>query len=53
LGHVEALQPVILDFDDEAEALTEHYMAADFIRSNSLRVYNDCSHVAIATVNQI
>jgi hypothetical protein len=28
-------------------------MAANFVGSNSLRVYNDCSHVAVATVNGI
>jgi hypothetical protein len=28
-------------------------MAASFIQSTSLKIYNDCSHVAIATVNSI
>ena len=53
LGHIQAVQPAVLVFDQEAEALTEKYMAADFIKSNALRVFNDCSHVAIATVNGI
>jgi predicted nucleic acid-binding protein len=53
LDHIETVQPGVLEFDQEAVALTEKYMAADFIRSEALRVYNDCSHVAIATVNGI
>ena len=43
----------MLDFDNEATALTEQFMESAFKGSNSLRLYNDCSHVAIATVNQI
>jgi predicted nucleic acid-binding protein len=53
LSHIDSIQPVVLEFNPEAVALTEKYMAADFIRSNALRVYNDCSHVAISTVNGI
>jgi predicted nucleic acid-binding protein len=53
LGHIQVVQPAVLEFNQEAEALTEKYMAADFIQSDALRVYNDCSHVAIATVNGI
>jgi predicted nucleic acid-binding protein len=53
LSHIETVQLAVLEFDQEAVALTEKYMAADFIQSNALRVYNDCSHVAIATVNGI
>lgn len=53
LAHIDTIQPGVLEFDQEAVALTEKYMAAEFIRSEALRVYNDCSHVAIATVNNI
>jgi predicted nucleic acid-binding protein len=53
LSHIDSIRPVILEFSPEAVALTEKYMAADFIQSKALRVYNDCSHVAIATVNGI
>jgi predicted nucleic acid-binding protein len=53
LKHIDAVQPGVLEFEQEAVALTEKYMAAGFIQSDSLRVYNDCSHVAIATVNGI
>jgi predicted nucleic acid-binding protein len=52
-AHITAVDPIQLSFDPEAVALTKRYMAADFIQSSALRVYNDCSHVAIATVNGI
>jgi hypothetical protein len=53
LTHIDSVQPGVLEFDQDAVALTEKYMTADFIRSEALRVYNDSSHVAIATVNYI
>jgi hypothetical protein len=28
-------------------------MSSEFVNTDSLRVYNDCSHVAVATVNGI
>jgi len=51
--HVNIVQPSILEFDEDAVVLTEKYMAANLIKSDSSRIYNDCSHVAIATVNDI
>lgn len=51
--HVNAISPIILEADEEVEALTELYMASEFVNTDSLRVYNDCSHVAVATVNGI
>ena len=53
IDHISNIQPTVLDFDNEATALTEQFMESAFKGSNSLRLYNDCSHVAIATVNQI
>lgn len=53
LDHISAISPGELDFDSDAVELTAQYMAAEFIQSSALRVYNDCSHVAIATVNGI
>jgi len=50
MGHIKAVEPFILEFDDEAKELTKKYMAADFIVSSAPKVYNDSSHVAIATV---
>ena len=52
-AHINAVSPVLLEADEEAEALTEKYMAGEFVASESIRVYNDCSHVAVATVNGI
>lgn len=53
IDRIDNIQPTVLDFDDEAAALTELFMESAFKGSKSLRIYNDCSHVAIATVNQI
>jgi predicted nucleic acid-binding protein len=51
--HVNSISPIILEADEEVEALTELYMSSEFVNTDSLRVYNDCSHVAVATVNGI
>ena len=51
--HINAVDPIRLPFDSDSISLTKRYMAFDFIKSKALRVYNDCSHVAIATVNGI
>ena len=53
IDHIDNVQPTVLDFDDEAMALTEQFVESAFKGSASLRIYNDCSHVAIATINQI
>ena len=53
LAHIDGVQLTVLNFDDEAVSLTEKYMAAPFIQSESLKIYSDCSHVAIATINSI
>lgn len=50
---INEISPQLLAFDDEAQALTEKYMASDFINSKSERVYRDSAHVAVATVNEI
>jgi predicted nucleic acid-binding protein len=51
--HINLINPVMLEFDNEALALTEHYIASEFGGAGSQRVYNDCRHVAIATINEI
>jgi predicted nucleic acid-binding protein len=51
--YVNTISPIILEADEEVEALTELYMSSEFVNTDSLRVYNDCSHVAVATVNSI
>ena len=51
--HINSISPIILETDEEVETLTEMYMSSEFVNTDSLRVYNDCSHVAIATVNDI
>ncbi len=53
LKHISAVDPIRLTFDTEAIVLTKRYMDSDLIKSKAPRVYNDCSHVAIATVNGI
>jgi predicted nucleic acid-binding protein len=53
VGHINAISPVVLQTDEEVEALTDMYMKTGFAAADSIRVYNDCSHVAIATVNEI
>jgi len=51
--HINNISPVILEADEEVEALTEMYMSSEFVNTDSIRIYNDCSHVAVATVNGI
>jgi predicted nucleic acid-binding protein len=51
--HINDLAPVMLEFDNEALTLAEEYIAAEFGGANSQRVYNDCRHVAVATVNDL
>lgn len=53
VAHINAVDPIILEADEDAEALAEQYLAAPFIGTEAIRVYNDCSHVAVATVNAI
>jgi hypothetical protein len=53
MRHVQEVEPVIFEFTPEAKELTKKYMAADFINSQSKRIYNDSCHVAIATINGI
>jgi|WetSurMetagenome_2_1015567.scaffolds.fasta_scaffold199122_2 hypothetical protein len=53
VDHINAISPIILQTDEEVEALTDLYMKTGFAAADSIRVYNDCSHVAIATVNEI
>jgi predicted nucleic acid-binding protein len=51
--HINATNPLILQTDNEVETLTDMYMKSAFAKADSIRVYNDCAHVAIATVNEI
>jgi predicted nucleic acid-binding protein len=54
VGHISSVEPIILPFDEDAQALTAKYMEAEFIgKSKSHSLYNDSCHVAIATVNNI
>jgi hypothetical protein len=53
VDHINAISPIVLQTDEEIEALTDLYMKTGFAAADSIRVYNDCSHVAIATVNEI
>ena len=53
IEHINAVSPIILEADEEVETLTEMYMALEFVTTDSIRVYNDCSHVAVATINNI
>ena len=53
VDHVNAISPIILAADEEVETLTELYISSEFVNTDSIRVYNDCSHVAVATVNGI
>lgn len=53
VGHINAINPAVLQTDEETETLTDLYMKSEFAATDSIRVYNDCSHVAIATVNDI
>jgi predicted nucleic acid-binding protein len=51
--HINRVDPIMLEFDSESLALTEHYIASEFGGISSQRVYNDCRHVAVATVNDL
>jgi predicted nucleic acid-binding protein len=53
VAHINAISPAILQTDEEVENLTDMYMKSGFAAADSVRVYNDCSHVAIATINDI
>ncbi len=53
VAHINRVNPILLSFDDEALDLTEQYIASSFSKTRSQRVYNDCRHVAVATVNGI
>jgi predicted nucleic acid-binding protein len=53
VDHINALDPVLLEFDNESLALTEQYIASEFGGVDSRRIYNDCRHVAVATVNDL
>ncbi len=53
VSHINDVDPIILDSSEETQALTDLYMKTAFAKADSIRVYNDCSHVAIATVNDI
>ena len=48
--HINSIGPVVIPASEEVEALTEKYIVGGFRKADSLRVYNDCSHVAMATV---
>ena len=52
-AHINRVQPVVLEFDEEAAALTRKYISTEFGGKVSQNVYRDCSHVAIATVKGI
>jgi predicted nucleic acid-binding protein len=47
------IDPIMLEFDNEAQTLTEQYIAVAFGGKGSQSVYNDCRHVAVATVNDL
>ena len=51
--HINLINPVLLEFNNEAMTLTEQYIAAEFGGVSSQRVYNDCRHVAVATINDL
>jgi predicted nucleic acid-binding protein len=51
--HINDINPIMLEFDNEALTLTEQYIASEFGGVTSRRVYNDCRHVAIATTNDL
>ena len=53
VNQINTVDPVILESSEETEALTELYMKSAFAKADSIRVYNDCCHVAIATINDI
>ena len=49
--HVNRIDPVLLEFDEEALKLTDQYINSEFGGKSSKSVYNDCRHVAETTVN--
>ncbi|RKY11110.1 MAG: hypothetical protein DRP52_06390 [Planctomycetota bacterium] len=49
--HVNRIDPVLLEFDEEALKLTDQYINSEFGGKSSKSVYNDCRHVAVTTVN--
>jgi predicted nucleic acid-binding protein len=53
VAHINRIEPVLLEFNDEALALTDKFISQEFGGVTSQRVYNDCRHVATATVNGI
>jgi predicted nucleic acid-binding protein len=53
VDRINTIDPIILQTDEDVEALTDLYMKSEFATNDSIRVYNDCSHVAIATINEI
>lgn len=53
VDHVNRIDPILLEFDDQALQLTEQYISSEFNGKGSKSVYNDCRHVAVATVNDL
>ena len=53
IEHINRIDPVMLEFDSEALALAEEYIASEFGGTGSKQVYNDCRHVAVATINDL
>jgi predicted nucleic acid-binding protein len=51
--HINRFDPIMLEFDTESFALAEKYIESEFGGIRSQRIYNDCRHVAVATVNDI
>lgn len=51
VARINEIEPVLLEFDDDALALTKKYINSEFEGKASKRVYNDCRHVAVTTVN--
>jgi predicted nucleic acid-binding protein len=51
--HINRIGPVMLEFDNEALILTDQYIESEFGGVSSQRIYNDCRHVAVATINDI
>jgi predicted nucleic acid-binding protein len=51
--HINNINPVVIPASEEVELLTEKYLLGGFGKTDSLRIYNDCSHVAMATVTEI
>lgn len=53
VGHINRIDPVMLEYDKEAQTLTDQYIATEFGGVSSRQVYNDCRHVAVATINDL